>query len=688
MSKNLPFKPRAQILLQLGDQLIRNEGIAVLELLKNAYDADATKVKIIMNNIDDPDEGLIIIEDNGFGMDIDTVTNVWMEPGNTHKRNKVEKQETTKLGRLPIGEKGIGRFGVHKLGRKIELISRSSNQREVYINIDWTRFEDAEYLEEVGIDISERKPEIFLGESTGTKIIISKLSSAWTRGMLRNTYRIITSLNSPFSVNNSFRVNVNTSHNDWLKGLMTFSQIKDYALFYSEITLRDNVISDFYYEFRPYDNMNGLKAREIRDQNIRMVHRDNSKIDLSKYRIGEVKIKLYAYDRTSSLVTKYINDKRSFSTYLNENGGVRVYRDNIRIYNYGEKGNDWLELEIERVKKLSEYIGNNIIIGGVFINRSESVDLKEKANREGFIENEAFYEFKSAIQFGIDKINTQRNIDKSNLKTWLGGGKKEPVVHEVSRIRKKIRALIPNEKDRNEIDGYLKRIEDDYKLIKETYIKTSSAGASYGIVIHEIDKIIKELNIAVMSDNASFKVKNLAKHLSRLVDSYAELLRNKHRAEIKTTKIIKQALFNIEYRLKAHNVTLVDLYSKNDQEIVCSSNLVIGSIINIIDNSIWWTEYSQIENKKILIKVTKEIDGYISIIIADNGTGFSLSPEDMIKPFVTSKPGGIGIGLNVVNEIMISQKGKLEFPEYGDIDLPKDFENGAVIALCFKEYNQ
>lgn len=89
------FKPRARLLLQLGDQLIKNESIALVELVKNSYDADATNVNIYMDNVDTPNEGIIIIEDDGYGMSPDVVENVWLEPGSDFKSQKIKNQETS-----------------------------------------------------------------------------------------------------------------------------------------------------------------------------------------------------------------------------------------------------------------------------------------------------------------------------------------------------------------------------------------------------------------------------------------------------------------------------------------------------------------------------------------------------------------------------------------------------------------
>ena len=693
MRVSMPFKPKAQILLQLGEQLIKSESVALLELIKNAYDADAKNVSISMMDVDNPQNGYIEIIDDGVGMNLWTVQNIWMEPGNTHKKDLVSASERSSLNRLPIGEKGIGRFGVHKLGKKIEMVTRSANEQEVYVAIDWNSFANAEYLEDVYVIIEERTPELFTGDKTGTKLYISDLSAQWSRGMLRSVYRSITSLSSPFSSIDAFRVKFKTNKKDWLTGLLTFEDIKKYALYTGSMEIEGNHITELTYQFSPFSAMIGLKPRTFQiSAPVPMIEKSNEKrgeprkIDIGKFCIGKVKIDLLVFDRDSSFRARFIEDKRTYGTYLDENGGIRVFRDGVRIYDYGEQGNDWLGLDSSRINTPGKYLSNNLVLGAVQLDREFSSDLQEKANREGFIENAAYMEFREAVSYAIDYFTAQRNIDKETLRIYLNGGKKEPVKQDVSLIRQKISVYIKDEKERKEIDGYLKRIEEDYSYIQKMYLKTASAGMSYGVVIHEIEKVIAELNNAVKAEKASTQVTNLAKHLARLVDSYAELLRNRAKSQNRLRDMIKQAVFSLQYRLEAHqiNVECLTDFAENDY-VDCASNLIVGSIINIIDNSIWWTTYAEVPKRHIIIKATKEINGHLAIVIADNGCGFSLSPEDAIKPFVSTKPSGMGLGLNIVNEIMLSQGGTLAFPDYGDVELPEIYKNGAVVALIFKE---
>ena len=91
MEKQLSFKSRARLMPQIGDQLIKNESIALLELVKNAYDADAPNVWVEMWDVDKPKAGKIVVRDNGDGMDLFTIENSWMEIGTDNKKNLLEE---------------------------------------------------------------------------------------------------------------------------------------------------------------------------------------------------------------------------------------------------------------------------------------------------------------------------------------------------------------------------------------------------------------------------------------------------------------------------------------------------------------------------------------------------------------------------------------------------------------------
>jgi signal transduction histidine kinase len=387
-----------------------------------------------------------------------------------------------------------------------------------------------------------------------------------------------------------------------------------------------------------------------------------------------------------------IQDKRGFKNYLKENGGIRVYRDGVRVYDYGEPGNDWLNLDIERVNLPAARISNNIVIGSVELNRLESRDLIEKTNREGFIDNEAFKVFFSAIRFTLSQIVAQRNIDKDKIRNHYGNsGKKIPVTDNLSILREKVESQLPEGQIKLELIGLIDEIKSDYDTISEVYIRSASAGLSLSIVIHEIEKIIQEMLWIVeeskSNDAETEKIKSLTWHMGKLIDGYSSIIRKRSRKTADLKSVVTNSLWNIEFRLKAHDFTVIRAFEENkhfDTTVRCSDNMIIGTIVNIIDNAIWWTEYGKVQQKKLFIDISNEIPGYVSVIIADNGPGLTLPAEDVVKPFISNKDGGIGIGLHIAYEIMNGHGGELLFPEPDLFTIPGEFKTGAIVALAFK----
>ena len=134
------IRPYARLLTMLGDQLIKNETIALIELIKNCYDADATVVKVTFEGFEEDGEkytitnnSKIIIEDNGCGMDEDTILKHFLNPATPEKKYRKTDRERTLLGRIMQGEKGIGRFASLKLGKKITVITKTEESAKEYV---------------------------------------------------------------------------------------------------------------------------------------------------------------------------------------------------------------------------------------------------------------------------------------------------------------------------------------------------------------------------------------------------------------------------------------------------------------------------------------------------------------------------------------------------------------------------
>ncbi len=694
----LEFKPKARMLLQLGDQLIRSESIALLELVKNAYDANASFVTVTMKNLETARDGVIIIEDDGDGMDAEIIQNVWMQPGSDYKDKLIKSGKIDESQRVPIGGKGIGRFGVHKLGETIELVSKKKGFSEIVLSFDWRDFLEDKLLKDIKIDFNENhEPQHFRDGRTGTKITIKDLKNKWTRGTVRDLYRSINSLNPPFGAADPFKTYFKLDNQSWLKNLTKFDDVKSHALYDAEAVIVGSKIKELTYKFTPWDTMEKLNPREVTRNDIKLVEdvidektrkKKQVTIDLSTHKIGPIKFRLLIFDRSSKILSLGLADKKGFKEYLDANGGVRVFRNDIRVYDYGEPDNDWLRLDMMRVNQPGKTISNNLIIGAVNLSLNESVDLEEKTNREGFVENNAYRKFVAAIRFTIDKILTERNSDKIKVRKFYGASSvTEPVVGRLKSMQSMITEKVKEPELKKDLLKAVSNIERDYKQINEIYTRSSSAGLSLSIVIHEIIHMISELAAAIEKEPTDSHVKRLVKTLQKTVGDYAGVIKQSKKSRVNLIKVTRQALSNIQFRIKAHEVHLINKFENRgelDTFVSCSQNLILSTIINVVDNSIWWQIYSDVKDKKLFIDIVEYPENYISILIADNGPGFSIPTEEAVKPFISDKPGGMGLGLHLADEVMSGQRGKLIFPDPYDFEMPEEFQNGAKLLLSFR----
>ena len=630
LSEGYRFRPKGRLLLQLGDELIKNEGVAVLELIKNAYDADSPSVTITMKNIDNENyqNGEIVIEDKGEGMDMDTIKNAWLEPGTDIKRKQVKAKIRTKnFKRLPLGEKGIGRFAIHKLGKSVEMITKQEKKKEIILKIDWTEFEKDDYLSDILVDVKEREPLEFVGEKTGTKIIIRNLREPWTRQKVRDLKRSINAMSSPFKSIESFEHTFETDHPEWLKKLSSWDETKEKSLFYFYSEIEENKITKFTYKFTPFPTMEKVKGRTISENDdpakkrLTLTDSDANEINLegdendvkdedddgSRKKIGKLVFEGYIFDRTPKILSLGVEDKKGFKEYLGSNGGVRIYQDGIRIYDYGEKGNDWLGLDAARVNSPVESISNNQIVSAIFLEREHSSGLSEMTDREGFVPNKWFFRLKGAITHVLQLVENCRSPDKETMHVlYASGSKTEPVISKIGDLKTAIETKVENTEVKNDLLISLKKVEVDYKKMNETLLTSAGAGLHLGMGIHQAEKIIAELTKVVEKENASDRIKELLSRLVRIVDSYTLLIKGGGMKDWDLKQIIDEAIFDVEFRLEDHHIEIVKDYSdfEGDSSVSCIKNLVATTLLNFLDNSIWWLKYGKVTKKKIFISIT------------------------------------------------------------------------------------
>ncbi len=381
------FKPKAHILRLLGEELIKSPIMAIYELVKNSYDADASYVHVKFSNIQDSKSSNIEIEDNGTGLTTDIIENVWLEPGTDHRKpidangDRIINKSPI-YNRVPMGEKGIGRFAVHKLGNIITLITRPAKIQidengdkikipldyEITLSIDWATFSQSKYLEDIPINWQTEtdQTKFHFRQDSGTLIKVSALKEPWSRRMARSLKRNVVSMLSPKNNESEFKIYLDFE-NEWLANFPDADQILDIAPYKYTALLDDEFNLTVDYEFSLALN-SGFGKREINGvtENIKgrlipalrkeLEEEEQLPKDLiddfiikfveKKNPFGNILLELYSYDLDSTTLKNYTYDSKTLKNVLKHHYGIKVFKNDMRVFNYGEPGNDWLELDI------------------------------------------------------------------------------------------------------------------------------------------------------------------------------------------------------------------------------------------------------------------------------------------------------------------------------------------------------
>lgn len=688
-SGDLYFQVRPRLLTLLGDQLIRDANLAVFELVKNAYDANATKCSVVVENPDNPSTARIIIKDDGTGMDADILQNVWMMIATDHKalQRGLNIRTAKPFSRFPLGEKGLGRLSIHKLGHFIQMVTRMKDGEELVMEFDWEKLENATSLNDAGVELVRRTPTTFPGSKHGTRLEVKRLRETWTRGELRRLHRAVNSLCSPFKGPVDFEVTLAAPGNaEWLEGMFTSEHAYQCALYQVQGSFSGSKGSLKYTFIPPPGTEKQLSKRKETLSNFALERKEGRKsipIDLDAHAIGTVEFEFYLFDRDPAVLRAVTDDIKGLKDYLDDNGGIRIYRDGIRVYDFGEPGNDWLNLDIRRVNTPTAKTSNNQILGALRLDATTSSDLREKSNREGFIENQAYADLRNAVISVLTQAEAEKTKDQKRVREATGKGTGQKLFAKMTELRD----VLERKGVLAEVEPKLKAVEKEMELYRDQLLHAAVPGLTIGVMLHGAEKILEELREAARKGTDTPRIRDLVDRLYRAMRPVTNLLKNPGTAKTSAGILIKEAIFSAELRLKRHDITLVNGMDDGspDFNMRGSKQMLIASITNLIDNSIHWLEMKLPKQKMLYIGATNDLEGGPAIVVADNGPGFGNdAPEDLVTPFFTRRNGGMGLGLYIVSEVMRVNHGRLVFPDYGDVDLPKEFK-GAVVALQFPE---
>lgn len=709
----LPFRPRARLLQLLGDELIGSPRLAVFELVKNAYDADARMVRIVLADVDSAN-ARIIVEDDGEGMTLETIRDIWLVPGHDHRARQRAALQRTPRGRLPLGEKGLGRFAAHKLGNRIKVISRARRESECVVSIDWSSLIQHENLSDAMVHVTTRKPKFFSRANTGTQITISGLrESNWTRGEVRRLQRQITSITSPFERgSDEFSPWLEVpDHEDWIADVPDADTLLERAPWRYRFSF-DGGRFDWRYCFRGVAGVK-LAKRTARKKNQPLLVvsdtdiSDVGEIGLGKGRpkpirasaalaegIGMVRGEFFVFDRDPAVLSK-LGEPRLIKNYLDENGGVRLYRDGIRVYNYGERDDDWLGLDLRRVNTPARMLSRNIVVGAIDLSLESSTGLQEKTNREGFVENAVLGRLKQIVRGALTPLEVEREKDKSHIRRVTGGAQ-DRETKLIRRPLQQLRSVASKHDLQDEFEPLIGKLERDYNELRDSMLRAGLSGMGLAVFFHEVEHGVRGLCELIDTGGKKEDIRLRARELAGILGGFADLLRKGKRRPNSLKNLIRRVRDINRVRFRKHGVHLTCPALEDDAADATASfvfSLALGALNNLLDNAFYWLQVRWPEEngdgakRAIHLSIDLDLASGPAVVVADTGTGLVDGPDELIRPFFSRRPEGMGLGLYYAHMVMELGGGRLTFPDRSEAEVPEAFD-GAVVALVFPQENQ
>ena len=678
------IRPAGRHILTIGRDLIKDRYAAVVELVKNAYDADSPDVNIQFKVTPHHNGYRIVISDHGHGMSRNTVINEWMVPST---RSKLERR-TSPSGRIMQGSKGVGRYAASILGTDLLLETITPEGEKTTVYVEWSNFEAARYLDDVEILIETTE----ISEQSGTRLTINgdnALLSEWNREQFNKFRFELKKLISPVSTifGDEFLINLNV---DGFSDLDIRENIKPYPIF-----------DLFDYRITGRINMDGKGTLTYSSQKARNINDEIIPLELRKPTgCGELDIDIRVYDRDKeaieSLIGRGLKDesgdyvqKSQARSLLNENNGIGVYRNGFRIRPLGDADFDWLKLNERRVQKPSMRVGSNQAIGYVQIQPDDQSGLIEKSARDGLRENTAFDRLKEITQEVIAKLETKRFDYRRKAGLSRPALKVERELERLfsfNKMKRDIRTELiksgTDEKTTGQIVKIISRDEEEKNKVADEirqavaiYQGQATLGKIINVILHEgrrplsyfrnqipnlrywFDSFQKtgdseelEKSISIV-DGVGHNAEIFVKLFSRL-DPLAAGKRPR-RKPLKLKKAIRETFAVFEGEMKSRNVS-AEVTGSDDFSLSSWIQDIYAIFANLIDNSLYWMDEKNISVRKITVALVTDGDLLLHVDYHDTGPGIEpelIENEVIFEPQFSTKPSGTGLGLAIAGEV-------------------------------------
>ena len=671
------FKFSPSILSRLGEELVPNPDQGILELVKNSYDADATICEVILNNTE-ASGGSVTISDDGDGMDIEALRDSWLVLG---KSKKASRSLTTRLKRIPVGDKGLGRLAALRQGTQVKIFTRPQDQPNVEysLEINWEDFDRVDFVEDVILEVDRSET----AKDHGTEIIIGNLKAKFGRKETKRLARELLLLADPFSTAISFRPKLIASGFDDLEKQVNEAFFDD-AEYHVKASLNvDGKAQVSLWDWKR-ELINSIDSIDIYQED---KEEDDSFDTRGKAVPAEFELWIFELNPQSFNTKGRKGNLVEIRDWLTAVGGVHLYYRGLRVAPYGDKDDDWLKINYERSKNPEARPYNKTVIGRV-ITEDHDNQLAQKTDRLGFMENDAYLDLRNFAIKTLDWVASERlKIIESKRSQ-----SKQEVKQDVIEVKEKVRQVVAAANMPMTVQSMVIKVVEEYEKAKgqeektlrndlQLYRSLATAGTTAAVFAHEsskkitlirqlvevIDQRIKE---ATSSDNYQ---KLFGKPLSKMYQ-IAGSLENFAQYPIYLLRRDKRKSINVDINLVINNLIElfktffenskieIEFYEYTEKIYIKGTIAVLESIVtNLLTNTLnaFAVQGANLNERKVILK-TEVSDGFVWLKIMDSASGIKgLSLDEIWLPGKSTTPGGTGLGLTIVKDSVEDLGGRI-----------------------------
>jgi len=683
------FRFHARVLEALGRDLVTNDVVAVMELVKNAYDALATRVEVrIQLEAHGGDGSYIEIIDNGHGMDYDTIANVWCVIATPFR----QERPISKIGRnsrAVTGEKGLGRLSAARLGRKLRVITRTEGSPVLGFSLDWDDMVRVDDLADAAFEVSHLPADVFDGLH-GTRVRIDELRSTWDDEKIDDLRENLVRLVSPFSTAEDFSLILD------VKGLLEKSTLRITAPeFMAEPKYTIKGCVDAYgtiraeYRYRPIGRP-VARERSLSDEWAIPVEAGSlfeaSDLIGNRPDCGPFQFEIRAWDLTQDDtrdIFEHFGESRSrFRSLLSSQKGISVYRDDVLVLPKSEGTRDWLGLDIRRVSRVGERLSTSQVVGYVQITKEHNPGIVDTSDREGIVSSAATATFRDLILKIVRLLEVERDTDRMKEKDTdpvqdlFANLSLEPLVTRLEVLREGGGDVSDAIEATRDFGQELERSRTVIERRFGYYNRLAVIGTIAQMVIHEIRNQTTVIGRGLrkageladqVQDSVICRALGMAKEsvtsLEALADRFAPLASRGYRPGRRTSVLeesIDRCLAMQKREINAGQVTIKAL-SGSHTAVRIDPGEIDAVILNLLANALYWLRRHKGE-RILRFRLAEDLAaGRVTVSVDDSGPG--IDPEDRERVFwpgVTRKPEGFGMGLTVASELIDGHGGKMK----------------------------